>query len=144
MDNLTREIIIDKVLEYIDTPFQHQGRVKGVGVDCVGLIICVATELNLFDVSNDSLNYKRIPDGKMLMLKAKENLKEISLNDIETGDILIITFDKDPQHFAFYYKKNDEEFIIHAYSKIKKVLIQRYDEYWKEKTQFSFRFKELN
>lgn len=141
---VNREQIKDKFLEYVNTPYRHQGRLKGVGVDCIGLIVCVANELNLFDLKNDSTNYRMIPDGKFLMLKARENLEQIQINEIETGDILVMTFDKEPQHFAFYYKQNEEEFIVHSYSQIKKVLIQRYDDRWKEKTNFAFKFKELN
>lgn len=143
MVNITRDIVINKALEYVETPYKHQGRKKGIGVDCVGLIIGVATELNIFDLNNDNTSYRMIPDGNLLMKKARENLVEKNINDLENGDVLVMTFDLYPQHFAFYYKKNNEEFIIHSYSKIKKVLVQRYDQSWKDKTQFAFSFKEL-
>lgn len=33
-----RKIAIDEARTWIDTPYQHKGRVKGVGVDCGGLL----------------------------------------------------------------------------------------------------------
>lgn len=32
---------------WLDTPFHHQGRLKGVGVDCIGLVVGVARELGV-------------------------------------------------------------------------------------------------
>ena len=31
-----RDDIVAAAREYLDTPFVHQGRVKGVGIDCAG------------------------------------------------------------------------------------------------------------
>lgn len=33
-----RQAIIDEAYTYIGTPYQHKGRIKGVGVDCGGMI----------------------------------------------------------------------------------------------------------
>ncbi len=35
---------------WLGTPYHHQGRVKGAGVDCAGLSVGVAKELGLSDV----------------------------------------------------------------------------------------------
>ena len=50
----SRADVVAAALAWTDTPFHHQARLKGVGVDCVGLVIGVARELGLiapdFDV----------------------------------------------------------------------------------------------
>ena len=45
----TVDEFIAKLREYIGTPFVHQGRVKGRhgGVDCTGLVVCAAEELDI-------------------------------------------------------------------------------------------------
>ena len=44
---MNRQDVVTAAREWIDTPFHHQARLKGVGVDCVGLVIGVARELAL-------------------------------------------------------------------------------------------------
>lgn len=58
----TRLDIITKAQEYVGTPYLNQGRVKGVGIDCGGLIVCVARDLGLSDFDLDC--YPRFGDGK--------------------------------------------------------------------------------
>jgi len=36
---MDKNLIIEKAREFIDTPYEHQGRLKGIGIDCCGLII---------------------------------------------------------------------------------------------------------
>ena len=55
MVNITGDQIVAKAREYIGTRWTHKGRVKGVGVDCVGLVAGVFTELGV-EVS-DNLEY---------------------------------------------------------------------------------------
>ena len=43
----TRADAVRVARTYIDTPFQHMGRLPGVGLDCAGVLVCVARELSL-------------------------------------------------------------------------------------------------
>ena len=52
-----RSRIVATAREYLLTPFHHQGRKKGVGIDCVGLIACVGHELGILDY--DCTDYSR-------------------------------------------------------------------------------------
>jgi len=36
---MDKNLIIEKAREFIDTPYEHQGRLKGIGIDCCGLIM---------------------------------------------------------------------------------------------------------
>ncbi len=57
---------------YIGTRFHHQGRLKGKGIDCLGLLVCVAQELSLVarDGSHfsaaDKIDYSHQPDTQAL------------------------------------------------------------------------------
>lgn len=61
MKTKDKEQIIAKAREFIGTPYLHQGRVKGAGIDCCGLVIQVAKELGLSDY--DLTGYSRYADG---------------------------------------------------------------------------------
>jgi len=44
--------IVNEVRTWLDTPFQHQGRLKGVACDCIGLIVGVNKKFNITDYDN--------------------------------------------------------------------------------------------
>ena len=57
---------------WLGTPWRHQGRLKGVAVDCGGLILGVGRELGLLDF--DTRAYGRIPDGQQLRALCEQHL----------------------------------------------------------------------
>lgn len=58
---------------YEDVPYRSKGRHKERGVDCLGLIICVARDLQI-DHGYDYLNYTDWPDGHILQREMDERL----------------------------------------------------------------------
>jgi cell wall-associated NlpC family hydrolase len=82
---------------HLGTPWQHQGRLPGVALDCAGLIICVARQLGLVAPDWDVNGYARMPDGTMLdwcdqhMQRAPE---------IELGAVLVLKIVSQPQHLG--------------------------------------------
>lgn len=96
----TRPDIVTAARQWLDTPFHHQARLKGVGVDCIGLVIGVARELALIAPDFDIAAYPRVPDGKTLLPLAREHMTEIERAVMQPGDVVVVSFDKDPQHFG--------------------------------------------
>jgi uncharacterized protein YijF (DUF1287 family) len=90
--------IVETARSYLGTKFHHQARLKHVGIDCVGLVICVARELNLIDQTFDYTAYSRVPDGKILIHEMNNHLDEITRDEGKPGDIICVSFDKYPQH----------------------------------------------
>ena len=43
---MSREQIVAEVKEWLGTPYSHRASVKGIGVDCIGLIVGVYRELS--------------------------------------------------------------------------------------------------
>ena len=84
--------------EYIGTPYHHQGRLRGHGIDCVGLVVCVARDLGVLPFDADVVGYSRIPDGKSLMHHLHAHLDPINKQDMQPGDVLCVAFDRFPQH----------------------------------------------
>lgn len=131
--------IIEKAFEYLETPYHHQARLKGVGIDCAGLIICVLKELNI--EVEDLKNYSRLPDSNLLQKICDDNCFKVPFQEARDGDILLITFIKNPQHLAFFYKENDENYMIHAYGEndVKKVIKHKINQKWLNKITCVYR-----
>ena len=111
---------------YIGTPFHHQGRVPGVGLDCVGVLICVARDLGLVTPDFDVTGYHRQPDGHELMRHLSAHLEPVAQTDMQPGDIVCVAFDKHPQHVGIVgdYRHGGLS-IIHAASKHGEVIETR-------------------
>lgn len=92
--------IVSAARGYLGTPWRHQGRVKGHGVDCVGLVVCVCRELGVVGPDWDVKGYSRVPDGKELERHLHENLSAIPRAEIAPGCVVCVAFDKHPQHVA--------------------------------------------
>lgn len=111
---------------YIGTPYKHQGRVKGHGVDCVGLLVCVAIECGVFQKGWDVTGYSRIPDGRTLMRHLSENFERVEQGSMKPGDFVCVSFDLYPQHVGIIgdYRHGGLS-IIHAHNRSGKVIETR-------------------
>ena len=98
--NVTREQVVRLARTWLGTPFHHQGRVRGVGVDCVGLVIGVARELGLVPDGFDVTGYVRQPDGTSFTRLAGAHMRRIESWDMQPGDVVAVTFDHHPQHMG--------------------------------------------
>lgn len=97
--------------QWLGTPWVHQARVKGEGVDCAGVVIEVAKQLGFANGYDDKTDYSRIPDEKMQLLLAK-HMKRVTWNERQQGDVVHIAWRKLPQHLGILTSKDT---IIHAY-----------------------------
>jgi cell wall-associated NlpC family hydrolase len=112
-----RNLIVSEARSWIGTRFHHQGRLKKLGldkggVDCIGLVLGVFDTLGInfggVSIRNfDKKDYAKIPDGKILKEEFFKYLKEINPTEVESGDILMFKFDKEPQHVGIVVKEED-------------------------------------
>ena len=121
---IARPAIVAAARSWLGTPFHHQGRVKGVGVDCAGLILGVAAELGI--VLGDLKGYGRQPDGEELLLTCRRQGHEIAPRAALPGDVYLIALQGRPQHLAFATDRG----IIHALAQQRRVVEHRLDLYW--------------
>lgn len=121
----------------IGTPFRHQGRLPGVGLDCAGLGIVAAKAAGI--AIKDFSGYPHLPFDGMLkkMFDEQEGLQQITVNDIEFGDVLLMRISAAPQHVAIYVGGG---YMVHAYQAIGKVAEHRIDELWRRKIVAAYRF----
>ena len=143
--------IIDCARTYLGTPFHHQGRLKGVGVDCIGLVVGVADSLGLTDdkgiplASFDHADYPPTPAGESLKRPVSLHLYELpSAGEYQPADVLLFRFHQDPQHVGIVSRLPDGELgIIHCYASIGKVVEHRLNDTWKRLIVAAFRFPQL-
>jgi cell wall-associated NlpC family hydrolase len=96
----TRAAIVAEARTWKRTPFHHQARVKHVGVDCAGVPICTGKALGCFPPDMDVVGYARTPDGTSLLAYCDQWMTRIERSEIRIGDVVVIRFDRDPQHLA--------------------------------------------
>lgn len=141
---LTAQQIVEEARTWIDTPIRHQGRLKGVGVDCVGFVSGVFTALGC--EVHYRHNYKKMPDGEELLRVLRDNLVEIEIETIQKGDIVVFKgISGRPQHLAFLdsYPIAGECSMIHSYWSVKKVAQHRMDRKWRKRIVNAFRYPRL-
>lgn len=101
MTATTRTDVVAAARAWLGTPFHHQGRLQGVGVDCVGLVIGVARTLGLVAPDFNVEAYPRMPDGKSLMHLVHLHMRGLAVDEaMQPGDVVVVRFDADPQHLG--------------------------------------------
>jgi cell wall-associated NlpC family hydrolase len=89
----TGQDIAMRARAYVGTKFHHQGRLIQVGIDCLGLAICVPNDLGL--LIPDVQDYGRVPDPRRFLKGLRENLDATA--QIEAGCVLSFAFLDGPQ-----------------------------------------------
>ena len=118
----------------IGTPFHHQGRTPGVGLDCVGLIV-VALGAAGFAV-NDRRDYPPRPDGKSLV-RALEEHGAVAVDGFSPGDVLLFRYDHQPQHVAL---ATGADTMVHAFAPAGRVVETTIGDYWLRRLLGVYRF----
>lgn len=127
--------IISQARTWLQTPFRHAERQKGVGCDCVGLVLGVAHELYLTDW--DYRNYSRQVDCDVLR-RYIEQFCDPVVGEPEPGDLLLLAISKLPQHVALYAGNGQ---MIHAHEGVGKVVEHRFDECWQRRLRGVYRWR---
>ena len=135
---VTRAQLVTEARTWVGTPFRHQGRVKGVGCDCAGLIVGLAKhfQLSTFDV----LGYNRHPTGRVLVDICDAEMERIAIDEMAPGDVALLRFERDPQHLALIgnYLHGGLS-LIHSYVQGGGVVEHRLDSVWARRIVAAYR-----
>lgn len=141
-----REDVVAAARARLGTRWRHQGRLNGVGLDCIGLVGDVALECGVPEAAgwaNDKAlhAYGRTPDPEVLIAACDKYLAWV-LGPIELGDIVVMKHEPEtqPRHFAIV-SRLDPMYVIHAYAQAKKVVENRVDEKWRSRILRVYRFR---
>jgi cell wall-associated NlpC family hydrolase len=96
-----REDIVLYARAYIGTPFHHAARMPGVGIDCVGLLVCVARDLLLVPQDFDVPPYQERPDGNTMVEWCDRFMgARVPKSAMQPGDAIVMVADQYPQHLG--------------------------------------------
>lgn len=130
---LSREEYVKAARLELGTKFHHQGRLPGVGLDCVGLVVVTCKQCGI--PLRDFGAYRRIPDGVTLMREIAAQLDRV--DDMQPADVICFRMGAHPRHVAIATDYG----IIHTNGIIGKVVEHGFDEYWKSRAMAVFRFR---
>lgn len=125
--NETSQSLVDAARACLGTPFYHQGRVAGIGLDCIGVIIFALRAIG-FEVE-DQDDYGREPEGTRLHDALIAHGFEI-VDAIMPGDILLFRFNGEPQHVGMAVSTDT---MVHAYAPIGRVVETGLGETWQRR-----------
>lgn len=133
---MTADQIVTLARSWLDVPFLHQGRSRQ-GVDCAGLVICVARDLGVLPPDGDVTGYTRQPDGSMQ--RACEHY--MTRSQPAVGNVFIMRFEGEPQHMGFFTPyRHGGLAVIHAVASHGKVVEHRLDNIWSKRIVRSYTF----
>lgn len=118
-----------------DTPFKHQGRLPGVGLDCAGLVVCALREAGV--AVRDIKGYARTPSQGLFVAMVIEHCDEIAAADLACGDLCMFRFRGEPQHIGIFDAGN----ILHAHSGAGRVVEHGLDATWRARLTGCYRLK---
>lgn len=144
----TREAIVAEARTWLGTPFMHQQSAKGVGVDCVGVILGVGRELGMLEISEQEwapfAAYTRQPNPAR-MRKAMRRFLDESLCDPGSipaiGSIGWFGWRADlPMHLAIVSEFQGRPTMIHAFELQKFCVENSIDETWRGRVDSWWQF----
>lgn len=95
-----REKIVEAARREIGTPFLHQGRQAGKGLDCIG-IMCVACEYAGYPThAREFKAYSREPDGVTLLQEMDRAFDRVDKRDLQPGDCAAFRIGRHVRHLG--------------------------------------------
>lgn len=137
-----RERIVAIARRYVGTPYHHQARVPGIGIDCVGVLVCIARELGVIGPAVDYAAYARNAKDDTLLQILDSHLDRMRSPDIaEPGDVLTFQIGKWPHHIAI---KTGHDTLLHSYAGIGRVVETQIGGNWRQRIIAAHRIPEVN
>jgi cell wall-associated NlpC family hydrolase len=132
--------LADAALAMVGTPFHHQGRKPGVGVDCVGLVVCSVRMCG--GEVNDVLGYPRTPPSQLMLDAFRKNgLAQVPITDMRENDVLAFWIRRRglPIHCGIYTSRG----LVHVldHSRVCVVNEADFSRGWREKAHSVWRFR---
>jgi len=129
------ELLIEEARSWVGTPWVHNQRSKGFGVDCVQLVMACGVKVGLsFEVDN----YERVPRGNSLRANLESKLTEIPIKEIVSGNVLLFAIGGLETHVGFYTDGG----LIHADQRAGKVVEISSLGYWKKLIAAAYKLPE--
>lgn len=128
---------------FLRTPFQHQGRIPGITLDCAGVLVCSAAAAGIPCI--DRKAYGSTPANGQLEATLAENvaagfLVRADKSNLRPADIVLMRFNGEPQHLGLIGNGT----LIHAWQPIGEVVEHRLDAVWSRRIVAAWSFAGVN
>lgn len=125
---VSRDQIVEQARTYLGVRWRHQGRSR-TGIDCVGLLACVALDLGLVSTLDgiDLKGYRRSTNGHLFLKYLDGALTRKPLNRREPGDVIGMRDGTVACHVGLLSSKSGCEYLIHAWITSRKVVEDQLD-----------------
>ena len=136
---ITRDDIVAEARSWLGTPFRHQGRIKGVGVDCAGVVIETGRALGLTDYAEEG--YSKQPNPYRMGHTLDLYLDRIYMSEAQPGDVYWMRF-IEPMHLAIATQLDDgRPGLVHAYADRGKCVEHTLNDKWQRRIVRCYRFR---
>lgn len=140
-----RDRIVAEGRSWVRTPYQHQACVKGVGVDCINLLIGVLQRLDVipFDWWQGEgarfAGYGRTSGADVMLNGMRSHLVEVPVTEAQAGDVVYMNFGDGLHHAGILapYRHGGLS-LIHALSTAGEVTEHRLDAHWRSHIRAAF------
>lgn len=146
----TRIDIVRAAMSLLGTPFVHQGRMPGAGLDCIGVVVATAQLAGLR--IRDMIHYARAPNPRVLLREAEQSFDKLELGQEGFGDVGLTWLNPalaGLPHHAFVMvpppngSKDSNPWMVHALRANRRVVHNPWADPWKQATHSFWRFKGL-
>ena len=142
---MTRDDILTAARDVVGTPFRHQGRIAGKGLDCAGLLVHVARTVGVEPIQREG--YARLPTYGQLEATLQENvdagiLVAVPVADLLPGDMVLMKFEGEgaARHLGIV----GDGTLIHSWAVVRRVCEHTLDDVWRRRIIAGFRFAGVN
>lgn len=126
---------------WVGTPYRHQHKLKGVGVDCVGLIIGAGLEAGVLSITDEEwapfAGYSRTPNPSHMTRAIEAFMRPLMIRPMPAelppdGSVCWMGWRENlPMHLAILATLPDgRRSMIHAYDRARKCVEHGFDQEW--------------
>ena len=138
---MTPDAIVAAARSALDTPFRHEGRDAGAGLDCAGLLVHVARAVGVEPI--DRAGYARLPTNGQIEETLQENVDagifvRVPIPEMRAGDLFLMRFRNERASRHLGICAGDT--MIHAWAVVRKVCEHRIDASWTASIVRVYRF----
>ena len=132
---------------WLGTPYEHAQRVKGVAVDCVGLVLCAAVEAGLmqWEEWDGPTQYSPWVNAEQLAAQMGRLLRPLAADEeLWTGDVLLFTVGSSAQHVGVFGDARlgrPRPSVVHASLTDGRVVEHDYERFWRGRTAGRHRWR---
>lgn len=140
---VSRAALVATARSYAGTPWVHQGRLPGIALDCVGMLICIAHAHGLSDYDIDG--YHTTPDPDVLLGELDAQMDRINPADALIGDVYVMAWTTKgkqvPRHLGIK-ARHDPDYVIHVYNGGPRRVVEHIiDAEWRARIVRAYRYR---